>query len=81
MKNTEKLEENYCTLQNATRPDIAAATHILSGRCVNPRQREWTQVKRVMRYMKTTMDYRLKITKDKPQLNLYIDSDWAQDKQ
>ena len=69
-------------ISNATRPDISASTHILSRRCENPRQRDWTAVKRVIRYLKTTKDIQLQISSEKPpELEFYSDSDWAQDRQ
>lgn len=68
-------------ISNATRPDISASTHILSRRCENPRQRDWTAVKRVIRYLKTTKDIQLQISSEKPpELSFYSDSDWAQDR-
>lgn len=50
-------------------------------RCVSePRQRDWTSIKRAMRYFKQTKDLSLKQTAV-CDLNLigYVDSDWASD--
>lgn len=69
-------------ISSCTRPDITAATHILSRRCNNPRQKDWNAVKRVMRYLKTTVDLGLHIhSKEFPTLTVYSDADWGQDPQ
>lgn len=44
-------------LANCTRPDIAAAVSHLSRHMSKPTCRHWEQAKRVLRYLKGTMDY------------------------
>ena len=44
-------------LANCTRPDIAAAVSHLSRYMSKPTRRHWEQGKRVLRYLKGTMDY------------------------
>lgn len=67
-----------------TRPDIAVSTSIL-GRCVtNPSESDWVEVKRVIRYLKGTMDYKLKLGGDEEfssEQNIigYADADWGGD--
>ena len=62
-------------------PDIAAAIGILCRRVSNPRQRDWHALKRVMKYLKQTVDLKLKISADNFNLELtgYADADWAGD--
>lgn len=69
-------------ISTITRPDIAVSTHILSRRCEKPRERDWTAIKRVIRYLNTTKDLNLRISSGElPDLKVYCDADWAQDKQ
>ncbi|KXJ71136.1 hypothetical protein RP20_CCG021379 [Aedes albopictus] len=44
-----------------TRPDIAAAISILSRKTSTPTQHDWTELKRVVRYLISTEDYELKL--------------------
>lgn len=66
-----------------TRPDIAAAVSILSRRTSAPTQRDWIELKRVVRYLIGTEDYELKLgvqqTGDMV-LAGYNDADWAGDR-
>jgi hypothetical protein len=66
-----------------TRPDIAFAVNRLARYCANPTQAHYTAAKRILRYMKGTIDYRINYTgtaEHDPQLVGYSDADWAQDK-
>lgn len=62
----------------ATRPDIDCAISILSSFAENPGKPHWNAVKRVLRYLKGTKDYKLKFS-DSGKLELigYCDADWA----
>lgn len=63
-----------------TRPDIAYAVSILSQYLANPDQSHWLAAKRVMRYLKGTMDMGITFSaKEKPELIGYSDSDYAGD--
>ena len=44
-----------------TRPDIATAVSILSRRISTPTTKDWIAVKRVMRYLKGTVHFKLKL--------------------
>ena len=61
----------------ATRPDIAAAVSILSQFMAKPGKQHWEGVKRVLRYIKGTLDYSLKYSADKEEITLcgYSDAD------
>ncbi|CAL1678820.1 unnamed protein product [Lasius platythorax] len=66
-------------VRQISRPDIAYIVNILSSYCKKPKQ-HWLAVKRVMRYLKGTVDYKLTFSK-KQEHNLigYSDADWAND--
>ena len=65
----------------ATRPDIAVAVGILSQFMSDPSSGHWMGVKRLLRYIKGTLNYGLKFTADGSEHDLYgfSDADWAGD--
>ncbi|KAM8971977.1 uncharacterized protein RCH25_017582 [Pelodytes ibericus] len=67
-------------IATTTCSDIAASMSLLC-RCVSePRQRDWTSITSVMRYLKQTKDFSLKLsTTSDLSLIGYVDSDWAGD--
>ncbi|XP_062550086.1 uncharacterized protein LOC134214792 [Armigeres subalbatus] len=63
------------------RPDIAASTAILGRRFSSPTEADWTAVKRVVRYLKATKNWRLRLgNENQDGLLAFSDSDWAGDK-
>lgn len=66
-----------------TRPDIAANVSILAQRVSSPRNCDWNELKRVVRYLKGTADLKLVLGsnehKDDPVFG-YADANWAEDK-
>ena len=63
-----------------TRPDIAIAVNMLSQFMSNPANVHWKAVKRVLRYIKGTLDYGILFSGSKEiVLSGYSDSDWASD--
>lgn len=86
----EELEHNdgYQSLMGAllyvavnSRPDIAASVSILSQRIKQPSTTDWTEAKRIVRYLKGTKHYYLKLGDTEPSnLTGYADADWAEDK-
>ena len=67
---------NYAAV--ATRPDISTAVGKLSQFMRNPGSDHWSGVKRILRYIKGTMNYGLTFTaSDDFTLHGYSDSDWA----
>ncbi len=64
----------------ATRPDIAQAVGVVSKFNSKPTQAHQTAVKRILRYLKGTMDLALRYSKsDDGAMVGYSDSDWAGD--
>lgn len=66
-----------------TRPDIAASVIILSQKVESPTETDWNQLKRVVRYLKGTIDMKLKLSDIKNEHNLivgYADADFAEDR-
>ena len=65
----------------ATRPDIATAVGILSQFMSNPSKQHWMGVKRILRYIRGTLNFGLKFSADdkEPLIYGYSDADWAGD--
>lgn len=67
-------------ISNNTRPDIAVAISILSRKINNPNNDDWTELKRVMKYLKGTKDLKLCVgSKSELHLKGFADADWAGD--
>jgi hypothetical protein len=62
-----------------TRPDICYAVNVLSRFGSNPGMPHWTALKRVLRYLKGTVDKCLVYSKTGCDLVGYCDADWAGD--
>ena len=70
-------------LSTNSRPDIAVGTSILARHVSNPKQADWTEVKRIFRYLNKTKEKKLRLgsTDDQSthQLIGYADADWGGD--
>jgi hypothetical protein len=70
-------------LATNTRPDIAVSTSILARKVNNPSEADWTETKRVFKYLNYTKDKRLKLGDtlqwNDIQLTGYADADWGGD--
>jgi hypothetical protein len=74
-------------LMMATRPDMAAVVSYLGRFMENPQKQHWIAVKRVLRYLAGTANWKLKLAagatghKDNTNLQIlaYCDADWAGD--
>lgn len=64
----------YCTI---TRPDISYAVNQLCQFMHDPREPHWTAAKRVLRYLKGSIDFGLYYSPSSIDLTAYCDSDWA----
>lgn len=62
-----------------TRPDICYAVSIVAQHVNNPNTDNWTQVKRILRYLKGTKDYALHYKRGENILHCYSDADYAGD--
>lgn len=61
-----------------TRPDIAIATSILGRRVSSPTTNDLIEAKRVLRYLKSTIEVGLHLGgAEKLKLECYVDADWA----
>ena len=75
-----KLIGNLLYISTISRPDISYAVNFLSRFCNNPTKTLIIAAKRVLRYLKGTMDYKLIYRKySEFILTAYSDSDWAGD--
>lgn len=66
-----------------SRPDISASVSILAQRVSKPTNEDWNQLKRVVKYLKTTHQLKLKLSNiqsDDLSLYGYADATWADDK-
>ena len=61
----------------ATQPDVAFVVSLLSQFLENPGEIHWKAVKRVMRYLKGTKNYKLTLGINHDGLMGYADADWA----
>lgn len=67
-------------ISTCTRPDISFMVSYLSKFCNQPTTAHWTGVKRVLRYLKQTVNYQLSYIKSKTDFPVaYSDSDYAND--
>lgn len=67
-------------LTQGTRPDIAFAVNDVSRFNAKHSIEHWQAVKRIMRYLKGTIDYKLRFrTSENMNLHVYTDADWASD--
>ena len=67
-------------LEQCTRPDIAVATNILGQQMANPTKFHWEVGKKVLRYLKHSVDYTIRYQKsDTLSLCAYSDADYAND--
>ena len=68
-------------LSTWTRPDISYAVNNVAKFCSKPTQQHWIAVKRIMRYLKGTINAGLRYNKGTadPECTGFSDSDWAGD--
>ncbi|XP_055633480.1 uncharacterized protein LOC129773848 [Toxorhynchites rutilus septentrionalis] len=65
-----------------TRPDIAASVSILSRQVSRATETDWVELKRVVRYLVKTAEYKLKLLPTESEqlvLTGYCDADWSAD--
>jgi len=69
---------NLIYLSTCTRPDIIFAVSKAARRNKNPTLEDWANVQRIFKYLKYTINYGIKFTKDK-HLRIFVDADYAGD--
>lgn len=66
-----------------SRPDICASVSILARRVSDPTQQDWTELKRVFKYLKGTADMKLMLSSVEEKCDIffgYADADWAENR-
>jgi hypothetical protein len=78
----QKLIGQLLYVSTGTRPDISASVAILSQKNSQPSRNDLLEVKRVIRYLKGTSDYALRVSDCSVHSNLQVfsDADWAENK-
>jgi len=66
-------------ISQRARPDIAFAVNSLPRFCESPKKAHWRAVKRVIKYLHTTMDAGIAYHSGGGPLVAYTDADWAND--
>ena len=64
----------------ATRPDLAQALGTVNQFCSNPGEEHWKAAKRILRYIKGTIDYGITFDGNEEtdvKLQCYVDADWG----
>lgn len=82
-KNYQKLIGCLLYISLNTRPDIAASVAILAQKTSQPKQLDWDELKRVLKYLKGTAHYKLALGKlnfTEEKFYGYADANWAEDK-
>ena len=72
-----KLIGTLLYLATQKRPDISFAVAILALHMIKPHSIHWGAAKRVLRYLRWTMDYALHLCLIDLPLSAYADADWA----
>ncbi|GAB0095500.1 uncharacterized protein DMENIID0001_108920 [Sergentomyia squamirostris] len=62
-----------------SRPDISFAVNVLSRYSNDPGKAHWVAAKRILRYLKTTMHYKITYKKGSSKLEGFCDADWGSD--
>ncbi|KAK8635371.1 hypothetical protein V6N13_004110 [Hibiscus sabdariffa] len=74
-----KIIGSLMFLMNCTRPDIAYAVSRLSRYTHNPSNEHWIALKRLLKYLRGTMDWKLNFVGFPAVLEGYCDANWVSD--
>ena len=66
-------------ISQVTRPDITYAVNTLARFCTSPKAVHWHAVKRIMRFLKGSIDFSITYGRSEEGLVGYCDSDWGGD--
>jgi hypothetical protein len=80
VKEYQKLIGSLMYAMLGSRPDIAFAVSMVSRFAANPTPEHMKAAKRILRYLRGTLDYQLTYRGDLTALTGYSDADWAGDK-
>lgn len=72
-------DEEYCTFKQAFGPEISFAVNAVCQHMHQPLDTHYTSVKRILRYIKGTLDQGLMFQKWSLGLSAFTDADWACD--
>ena len=75
----QKIVGSLLFLASRTRPDISLAVNLLTRKASAPRSSDLVAAKRVLRYLKGTKHYGLRISGIVGKLHGYSDADWGND--
>lgn len=67
-----------------TRPDISASVSILARKVSSPTREDWNELKRIIRYLKGTIDMKLNLSHVEQKGETffgYADADWAEERE
>ena len=81
IKEYQRLIGSLMYAMLGSRPDIAFAVSMVSRFASNPTPEHVTAAKRILRYLRGTLDYQLTYRGDLAALTGYSDADWAGDKE
>lgn len=77
----QKLIGSVLYLSRISRPDIAIGVNLLFQKTSKPTQYDWNELKRIVRYLKGTIDMQLRLySKDEGDLICYADANWAENR-
>ena len=81
-KEYQKLIGSLLFLSVNSRPDIATSVSILARKVSLPTIIDWNELKRVLKYLKGTIEYYLRLSSSDKTCDLigYADANWAEDK-
>lgn len=61
-----------------SRPDIAVSVAILARKTSNPNRNDWNELKRIVKYLFSTSNFKLVLSRFEESLTGYADSSWAE---
>lgn len=81
-ENYRRLIGSLLYISVNTRPDVSASVSILAQKVSGPNQEDWNELKRVVRYLKGTMDKKLSLGNPSVVNPLigYADANWGEDR-
>ncbi|XP_020696994.1 uncharacterized protein LOC110110045 [Dendrobium catenatum] len=77
--NSKPLPANSPPFSNPSLPDISYATNRVCQHMQHPTEQDFKALKRLLRYINSTLSFGLPITIGNLDLHSYLDADWASD--